>query len=72
MKSEEALAELLLNEPEIRAWLGLDGTCPGPGAALRPELPPGSRSRRDAPGGRTAGVRLAPLTARTVHVTMAA
>ena len=29
MKSEEALAELLLNEPEIRAWLGLDGTHAG-------------------------------------------
>ena len=72
MKSEEALAELLLNEPEVRAWLGLDGAHAATRAAPRHESPPDSRSRRSAPGGRTAEVRLAPLSARTLPVTMAA
>ena len=72
MKSEEALAELLLNEPEIRAWLGLDGTHAGTRVAPRHESPPDSRSRCGAPGGRTAEVRLAPLTARNLRVTMVA
>ena len=67
MKSEEALAELLL-----RAWLGLDGAHAATRAAPRHESPPDSRSRRSAPGGRTAEVRLAPLTARNLRVTMVA
>ena len=59
MESLTTLAELLLDEPEVRAWLGLDGR------TSDESMPPRSPEDADDPTSRAVVLRQSPAATRT-------
>jgi hypothetical protein len=72
MKSDKTGVELLLSQPEILAWLGLDATHHDVReSSRRADSPGGGSSRVDWPAGWRAEVRQAERAGRALRVGLA-